>query len=141
MKNIIKYFPLLSVLLIFLGYCHLHFFYCSQFDIDIYQFITTGEIVLSFLPIAFVLFIIGIILGIVLVIGVTEEDKKVEKPKKARYLPFTSYQISTGKGYNWSVYQKLYSRDKKKLKLHQKIFLLYKQYSHVQFLLLIVWIY
>lgn len=141
MKKIITYFPVLSVFLIFIGYCHLHFFYCSQFDIDIYQFITSGEIILSFLPIVFVLFLLGIIIGFIFIAYEPAEEKKEDKPSKARYIPFTSYKICTGKSYNWYTYWKLYSQKSKGQTIEQKLFLLYKIFFHINFLFFLGWTY
>ena len=50
MKKIVEYFSLISVILIFLGYWNIHVFY-SDFQIPIYNYISTSEILLSFLPI------------------------------------------------------------------------------------------
>lgn len=49
MKKIVEYFSIISVTLIFLGYWNIHIFY-SDFQIPIYNYISTSEIVLSFLP-------------------------------------------------------------------------------------------
>ena len=67
MQRLSTFLPVLSVVLIFLGYCHLHFFYRLNFDIEIYQFITTGEIILSFLPILFYLIFWTIVIGAIFV--------------------------------------------------------------------------
>lgn len=48
-KRIIDYLPALTILLIYLGYCNLHFYYL-EFNIDIYKYINNTEILLSFLP-------------------------------------------------------------------------------------------
>lgn len=49
MKRIIEYLPLLSVCLIYFGFCNLHAYY-QEFNIDIYAYITTSEIIMAFFP-------------------------------------------------------------------------------------------
>ena len=61
LEKTVKYLPLITALLIFLGYWNLSFFY-EQFDLDIYNYVTTGEIITSFLPILKSIFITFFIL-------------------------------------------------------------------------------
>jgi len=57
-----KYTALITGSLIFLGYCRYHFYY-NEFDIVIYNYITTSELLLSFFPIIVQYFIpIGLII-------------------------------------------------------------------------------
>lgn len=49
MKFIKENIPLITAILIFLGYWNLTLYY-DYFNIDIYQYISTSEIILSFLP-------------------------------------------------------------------------------------------
>jgi hypothetical protein len=56
MDKFIKASPKLTAVLIFLGYWDLHFYY-KYFDIQIYDFINTGEVIVSFFPIALDVFI------------------------------------------------------------------------------------
>ena len=90
MKQISTYLPVLSVVLIFLGYCHLHFFYCLQFDIDIYQFITTGEIILSFLPILFYLLFWTIVMGVIFVFVIVSDKGKPVEISRLKRKPYRS---------------------------------------------------
>ena len=68
MNDYLKYIPLLSGLLIFIGFLNYHTYY-SYFDIDISSYLTTGELILSFLPLSvpllflagyYIFFILGI---------------------------------------------------------------------------------
>ncbi len=58
MKKIIDYLPLLSVCLIYFGFCNLHAYY-KEFNIDIYVYITTTEIIMAFFPT--IVFVSGIV--------------------------------------------------------------------------------
>jgi hypothetical protein len=49
MKKIVDYLPLLTICLIYFGFTNLHYYY-QEFKIDIYNYITNSEILLSFLP-------------------------------------------------------------------------------------------
>lgn len=49
MKKILDHLPIISVCLIYFGFCNLYFFYI-EFKIDIYNYISNTEILLSFLP-------------------------------------------------------------------------------------------
>lgn len=49
MKKIVEYLPLLSVCLIYFGFCNLHGYYL-RFQVDIYAYITTAEIIMAFFP-------------------------------------------------------------------------------------------
>lgn len=49
MKKIIEYVPIITVCLIYFGFCNLHYYY-KEFNIDIYNYISNTEILLSFLP-------------------------------------------------------------------------------------------
>jgi hypothetical protein len=49
MKKIIEYVPIITVCLIYFGFCNLHYYY-KEFNIDIYHYISNTEILLSFLP-------------------------------------------------------------------------------------------
>jgi len=49
MKKIVEYVPIITVCLIYFGFCNLHYYY-KEFHIDIYQYISNTEILLSFLP-------------------------------------------------------------------------------------------
>lgn len=49
MKKIVDYLPLLSICLIYFGFCNLHAYY-KEFQIDIYVYITTTEIIMAFFP-------------------------------------------------------------------------------------------
>gem|GEM_PF-6909963 len=60
--------PFFSVILIFLGYWDLHFYF-MYFDIPIYDFVSTGEIILSFLPKATYIFLYTIIVVLSLIIS------------------------------------------------------------------------
>lgn len=50
MKKIVEYLPLLSICFIYFGYCNLSGYY-QEFMLDIYQYITTTEIIMSLFPI------------------------------------------------------------------------------------------
>jgi hypothetical protein len=49
MKKIIEYVPIITVCLIYFGFCNLHYYY-KEFNIDIYHYVSNTEILLSFLP-------------------------------------------------------------------------------------------
>ncbi|MES2566218.1 MAG: hypothetical protein V4565_05095 [Bacteroidota bacterium] len=49
MKKVIEYIPLLTICLFFFGYSNLHGYY-KEFKIDIHNYISNTEILLSFLP-------------------------------------------------------------------------------------------
>lgn len=49
MKKVSEHIPLLSICLLYLGLCNLYFFY-KEFKIDIYNYVTSTEIILSFFP-------------------------------------------------------------------------------------------
>ncbi|KAF2329130.1 hypothetical protein [Flavobacterium nitrogenifigens] len=49
MKKIVEYVPIITVCLIYFGFCNLHYYY-KEFNIDIYHYISNTEILLSFLP-------------------------------------------------------------------------------------------
>lgn len=49
MKRIIEYVPIITVCLIYFGFCNLHYYY-KEFNIDIYNYVSNSEILLSFLP-------------------------------------------------------------------------------------------
>lgn len=49
MKKIVEYLPLLSICFIYFGYCNLNGYY-QEFMIDIYQYITTTEIIMALFP-------------------------------------------------------------------------------------------
>src|ERR1051326_4819110 len=110
-----------SALLIFLGYCHLHFLYVSQFDIDIYHFIYSGEIILSFLPIAFRLFFLALPFLFIITAHYSNNANKVERQA----------------GHDFNVYKRLFFRKIRRFTLRQKIFLLFKIATHYEFLIFI----
>jgi len=142
LKNLPKYLPILSIVLVFIGYCNLHFYYCSQFNIDIYQFISTGEILLSFLPIAYYLFILMVcFMFIGILIGMSPEEAKQKEKKKPRVfsIPFSKYKISTGKDYSFSVFYRFYKKKFNVLNSKQKWHLRYKMIFHFQTIIFIIW--
>ena len=49
MKKIVDYLPLLSICLMYFGFCNLYYYY-KEFKIDIYNYISVPEIILSFFP-------------------------------------------------------------------------------------------
>lgn len=49
MKKIVEYVPIITVCLIYFGFCNLHYYY-KEFNIDIYHYVSNTEILLSFLP-------------------------------------------------------------------------------------------
>jgi hypothetical protein len=50
MRKIIQHIPLLTVCLLYFGFCNLHYYY-KEFKIDIYNYISNSEIILSFFPV------------------------------------------------------------------------------------------
>lgn len=62
MKKLISILPLLTICIIYLGYCYLHFYY-TYFNLDIYNYISSSDILLSFLPIVILIltFLVGFI--------------------------------------------------------------------------------
>lgn len=74
--------------LIFLGYCRYHFYYAT-FDISIYNYITTSELLLSFLPIVVQYFIpIGLLVYLVILhpkeIQIVSNGKNYTKRRKTK---------------------------------------------------------
>ncbi len=49
MKRIIEYLPIITICLIYFGYNNLYGFY-HEFAIDIHNYISSTEIIMSFLP-------------------------------------------------------------------------------------------
>src|ERR1700722_14103560 len=49
MKKILEYLPILSICLLYFGFCSLYGFY-HEFHIEISSFISTPDIILSFFP-------------------------------------------------------------------------------------------
>src|SRR5687768_10056736 len=49
MKRVIEYLPALTVVLLYLGLSYLYYYYL-QFNVDIFSFISTTDIILSFFP-------------------------------------------------------------------------------------------
>jgi len=81
MDKFIKASPLLTAVLIFLGYWNLHYYY-KYFDIQIYDFINASEVIVSFFPIALDVFICGAIF--LLFIGlafIQPEESEFEKER------------------------------------------------------------
>ncbi len=99
MKNIFRNTTLLYAYLIFLGYTYLHVYY-SNFDIDIFSFLDTGELLLSFLKLAdnamilIALFMIYPVIFLVLYFFIPQKTKEQmdqpilnrSSPKKNQYL-------------------------------------------------------
>jgi len=85
MKTLGINIPIITGVLLFLGYLNLQFYYV-HFDIPIYHFINTGEIILSFLPI---IIQVLIIISIYFLYGLSEKvfDKNFRNK--------ITYQIST----------------------------------------------
>lgn len=49
MKKILDYFPIITICLLYFGFCNLYSYY-KEFNLDIYNYINNTEILLSFLP-------------------------------------------------------------------------------------------
>jgi len=50
MKNrILEYLPILTLVFIYFAYCNLHYYY-NEFNIEIYNYVSNTEILVSFLP-------------------------------------------------------------------------------------------
>lgn len=110
MKNneVLKYVPFLTGVLIFLGYLNLQFYY-RYFNINIYEFITTGELVLSFLPILFTIIIVVIILIFIAVVGnsnihnsaYSEREKEKFDSKLQKQKFYENYNFENLKKLKW----------------------------------------
>ncbi|MBE9599975.1 hypothetical protein [Pedobacter sp. MC2016-24] len=88
MKKIIEYLPLLSICLIYFGFCNLYAYY-KEFSVDIYVYITTTEIIMAFFPtIVFVSSILSTTLiqefvgKPVVVVKSETEDQVLDSPSK-----------------------------------------------------------
>lgn len=79
-KDLLAYFPVYTGVLIFFGYLNLHFFY-RKFSINIYEFINTGELILSFLPILLTLLIIFSVLFILFITATGRGKSSTELTK------------------------------------------------------------
>ena len=98
MKKILNYFPLISALLLFIGYLN-YVTYYNLFDIDITSFLTTGELLLSFLPLtSAILFILFLVLVILVVALIGPSKKSNEEPDNNRieknYFLFSFFALS-----------------------------------------------
>ncbi len=83
-KRFIENWPLLTAVLIYYAYCNLHYYY-NEFKVDIYNYISNSELVLSFLPkIVVITATIGTYI-ISYVIGAGSRDNE-EKTKSAKAL-------------------------------------------------------
>ena len=49
MKKIIEYWPLLTACILYIGFCNLHYYY-KVFNLEIFSFVTTADILLSLFP-------------------------------------------------------------------------------------------
>ena len=84
MDKLIRYLPAISGSLIFLGYLNLHAYY-RNFDIQIGSYLSTSELIFSFLPVtipivittAFLYFLIGF-----MELMTNPENKKKQKETK-----------------------------------------------------------
>jgi short subunit fatty acids transporter len=74
MKKITENIPLLSIVLIYFGYCNLHFFF-KEFKIEIYNYISNSEILLSFLP---TIVILGASFGYLIINLVINHNQRVK---------------------------------------------------------------
>ncbi|MEM0576126.1 hypothetical protein [Flavobacterium polysaccharolyticum] len=73
-KKITENIPLLSIVFIYFGYCNLHFFY-REFKIEIYNYISNSEILLSFLP---TIVIIGASFGFIIINLIINHSQRVK---------------------------------------------------------------
>lgn len=48
-KRALEYLPILTIIFIYFAYCNLHYYY-SEFHIEIYNYVSNTEILVSFLP-------------------------------------------------------------------------------------------
>lgn len=81
MQKILKYLPLFSALLILIGYLNYFSFYKS-FDIEISSYLTTGELLLSFLPLTvpiliILLFFFFMLTGVLVTLSF-KKDKQID---------------------------------------------------------------
>lgn len=85
-KKISENITLISVFLIFIGYYNYYSYY-SFFDIEIHSFLTTGELLLSFLPISIYILITFIIIFIMIALSnsTNNEDKVTEGINESYY--------------------------------------------------------
>lgn len=81
MERVLKYIPLYTGALIFLGYWNLHFYY-RYFEINIYDFVNTGEIIVSFFPIMLDAFIALIIVAIFIGLTALQTEDVIMKEIK-----------------------------------------------------------
>ncbi|MDD5362308.1 MAG: hypothetical protein PHN88_09260 [Ignavibacteria bacterium] len=126
MEKFIKATPLFTAALIFMGYWNLHFYY-RYFDIQIYDFINTGEVIVSFFPIALETFLwmLVYLLFIMLVIvkpEETESGKKMMKEREFLYNIKTIFNKESYQGDKW--YYKLHTFIYKSMNIVAPSFLL-----------------
>jgi hypothetical protein len=77
-----KYIPIISGFLIFIGYVYNHSFY-SRFGIDIASYFTTGELILSFLPLVFPIIITVATLFLFFLLNLPIQAKRAREAKEA----------------------------------------------------------
>jgi hypothetical protein len=91
LKKLKDRLPIFSIALIFVGYLNYHFFY-SEFDIEIAPYLTTTELVFSFLPIT-IPFIYFVTLALLLFLGLIlsfisprkKDDKVADEEERSQY--------------------------------------------------------
>jgi len=100
MKKIIEYLPLLSICLIYFGFCSLHSYYKS-FNVDIYAYITTSEIIMAFFPA--IVFFTSIISTSLIQAFIGEPAYKEQQPVEAKEevtpTKFQGYLIAISKNF------------------------------------------
>lgn len=81
-KKIIDNIPILSIILIYFGYCNLYFYF-KEFKIEVYNYISNSEILLSFLP---TIVILGATFGYLIISLVINHNQlaKNEENKSAK---------------------------------------------------------
>lgn len=69
MKKIVEYIPVISALLLFVGFINYTTFY-RFFDIEIIHYLTSGELILSFLPLAIPILLLILMISLMLIIHI-----------------------------------------------------------------------
>lgn len=69
MKKLIEYLPIISAMLLFLGFINYTSFY-RFFDIEIIHYLTSGELILSFLPLTVPILFLVIVVSLMVIIQI-----------------------------------------------------------------------
>jgi len=125
-KNIVGILPIASILTVGLGYIFLHFYY-SLIGINIFFYISTSEILLSFIPIlpSIITISIAVTTSLIFMFAIENySDQEIEKNKN-KFIKIVLHIISFGVIYIlFQVYTYLPSLENSSLQIILSIFIL-----------------